>query len=65
MKKKHPKNSLFTIIPPVDDDAEVCNPNQQETSTEFMVTSTTVENVDDAGKNVLDPTEQEIVQQRF
>ena len=57
------KNSVFTIIPPVNDEAEVYNQNQQETSTEFMVTSTTVENIEDAGKDVLDTTEQEIVQQ--
>jgi hypothetical protein len=57
------KNSLFTIIPPVNDEAVVCNKKQQETSTDFMVTSTTVENLEDAGKDALNPTEQEIVQQ--
>ena len=55
--------SSYTIIPPSTEVPQMCTHNQKEASTEFMVTSTTVENVGDTTSDVLDVTEREIVQQ--
>lgn len=58
------ENTLtYTVIPSVNERSQVCNHNLHETSTEFMVTSTTVENVDHPAKDILNATEQEMVQQ--
>ena len=51
--------SSFTIIPSAEAESQAGEQNKSEISTEFMVTSTTVEN---EAKDSLSATEQEIVQ---
>ena len=55
----------YTIISSVTNEtSQICSQTQHETSTEFMVTSTTVESVEDNNsKSVLNATEREIVEQ--
>ena len=57
--------SSYTIISSVTNEtSQICSQNQHETSTEFMVTSTTVESVEDNNaKSVLNATEREMVEQ--
>ena len=55
----------YTIIPSVTNaSSQFCSQNQNENSTEFMVTSTTVESVEDNNsKSTLNTTEREMVKQ--
>ena len=60
-----PLETSYTIISSVTNEtSQICSPTQHETSTEFMVTSTTMESVEDNNsKRVLNATEREIVEQ--
>ena len=53
----------YTLIPATTQASSICPQTAKDASTEFMVTSTTVEHVTDAGGKTIDPTEREILQQ--
>ena len=55
--------SSYAIVQSASGMQQICTHPQQEASTEFMVTSTTVENAGDASNETLNVTEREIVQQ--
>ena len=53
----------YTAIPGTMQASSVCPQTSKAASTEFMVTSTTVEHATDAGGEAIDATEREILQQ--
>ena len=53
----------YTAVPGTMQASSVCRQTSKDASTEFMVTSTTVEHATDSGGEAIDATEREILQQ--